>query len=217
MNKRTSLILSMSKSLLNILAVVILISGCATSQRTKPEPLALAEHGYNDKILAVMPLGQLNPVYQDYMSQKYESWFMPKAFFGTGETSFLKDPYEELALAIYNRLRGYDIFKRVVIVKDRQEADKLGAYYLLCFRINNCFSLGEGPNWDFVHWITYKGILDVDVIVYNLEQNERIYAEKIRSEAYTTSPWSTPDVRGYLRRTLLRGVTFHNGIARINF
>ena len=200
-----------------ICATAIFISGCATSQVTKPEPLALAGHEYNDKILAVMPVGQLNPIYVDYTKEKLESWFMPRWLFGKGETSFVPDPYEEFALAIYNRLRGYDIFRRVVIVKDREEADRLRASYLLCFRINECYAVGNGANWNFIEWLTYEADLDADIIVYDLEQNERIAHQRIRSNAISTSPWSTPDVRGYLRRTLLRGATFHNGISQISF
>ncbi|RLD09347.1 MAG: hypothetical protein DRI44_08675 [Chlamydiae bacterium] len=217
MKKTSSLI---KKNVVNLLCVsflLALLSGCATNQVTKPKPLALAERGHNDKILAIMPLGKMNPAYINYQKHKLESWFAPKMLYGKGEISGLEKPYEAFALAIYNRLRGYDVFRRVVIVNSREEADALGASYLLCFRINDCYSVGEGANWNFVYWITYKAVFDADVVVYDLDSNERITHQKIESKAYTSSPWSTSDVRAYLRRTLLRGVTFHNAISQINF
>lgn len=200
-----------------ICTLLAVFSGCATNKVTKPESLALAERGYNDKILAIMPLGKFNPAYADFQKEKYESWFAPKLLYGKGEISTVNDPYEEFALAIYNRLRGYDLFRRVVIVNSRDEADKLGASYLLCFRINDCFAVGRGGNWNFVYWITYEANFNVDVVVYDLDANERIGHERIASKAYSNSPWSTSDVRAYLRRNLLRGVTLHNAISQINF
>ncbi len=195
----------------------LVFAGCATSKVTKPMPLALASRGHSDRILAIMPLGRLNPAYVDYQTDIHASWFLPRWLYGKGEVSVVPDPYEEFALAIYNRLRGYDIFRRVVIVKDRDEADSLQASYLLCFRINDCYAVGKGANWNFVEWLSYEGILDIDVIVYDLERNERIAYERIRDNTFNVSTWSTPDVRAYMRRTLLRGVTFHNAIAGIDF
>jgi len=216
--KKTLLLLKENIKIFSVLIIaLVILSGCATSQVTKPEPLALAQNGHNEKILAIMPLGQINPAYADFQKQKYESWFMPRMLYGKGEVSTLEKPYEEFALAIYNRLRGYDIFRRVIIVHDRDEADKLGASFLLCFRINECYAVGEGANWNFIDWITYKAVFNADVVVYDLDLNERIDHQIIQSEAYTSSPWSTSDVRAYLRRTLLRGVTFHNAVSQINF
>jgi len=217
MKKTLLFIKNVSVALVAIIIVFATLTGCATSQVTKPQPLALAEKGQNDKILAIMPLGQFNSAYADFQKKKFESWFMPRLLYGKGEVSTIEKPYEEFALAIYNRLRGYDIFRRVVIVKNRDEADKLGASYLLCFHINDCYAVGEGANWNFIDWITYKAVFSVEVVVYDLDLNERIGYQTIQSIAYSSSPWSTPDVRAYLRRTLLRGVTFHNAISQITF
>ena len=137
MKKTLLIIKNVSVAFVAVIVILAVFSGCATSQVTRPQPLALAEKGQNDKILAVMPLGQFNPAYADFQKEKFESWFMPRLLYGKGEVSTLEKPYEEFALAIYNRLRGYDIFRRVVIVKNREEADKLGASYLLC---GQCFS-----------------------------------------------------------------------------
>ncbi len=217
MKKTSSLIKRSIVNLLGIVTLLALFSGCATSQITKPAPLALAERGHNDKIIAIMPLGRLNPAYIDYQKQKCKSWFAQELLFGKGEVSALKNPYEDFALAIYNRLRGYDVFRRAVIVNSREEADRLGATYLLCFRINECYAVGAGANWNFVYWVTYKALFDADIVVYDLDSNERINYQKIDSKAYSNSPWSTSDVRSYLRRTLLRGVTLHNAVSQINF
>lgn len=217
MKKTSSLIKKSIVNLLGIVTLLTLISGCATSQVTKPAPLALAEHGHNEKIIAIMPIGKFNPEYIDYQKQEYKSWFAQELLFGKGEISTLKKPYEDFALAIYNRLRGYDVFRRAVIVNSREEADRLGASYLLCFRINDCYAVGAGANWNFVYWITYKAIFDADIVAYDLDSNERINHQKIESKAYSNSPWSTSDVRSYLRRTLLRGVTLHNAVSQINF
>jgi len=217
MKKTSSLIKKNIVIVLAITALAAIFSGCATNKVTVPKPLMLAERGHNDKILAIMPLGKLNPAYVNAKEQENEAWFAPKLLYGKGEVSVLKNPYEEFALAIYNRLRGYDVFRRVVIVNSREEADKLDASYLLCFRINNCYAVGQGANWNFIYWLTYKAEFNVDVIVYDLDSNERIDYQRIESEAYSTSTWSTSDVRAYLRRTLLRGVTLHNAVAQINF
>jgi len=217
MKKTSSLIKKNIVKVLGIVTLLTVISGCATSEITQPKPLALAEHGHNDKILAIMPLGKLNPAYITAQEQENKAWFAPALLYGKGEVSGLNNPYEDFALAIYNRLRGYDVFRRVVIVKSREEADKLGASYLLCFRINGCYADGEGANWNFIYWLTYKADFNVDVVVYDLDSNERINHQKIESKAYSTSTWSTADVRAYLRRTLLRGVTLHNAVAQINF
>jgi len=120
-------------------------------------------------------------------------------------------------LAIYNRLRGYDIFGRAVIVGDREEADKLRSQYLLCFSINDCYAVGRGANWNFVEWCTYEGIVDVDVVVYDLIKNERISNQSIRANAFNTSVWTSWEMQNYLQKKLLKGVTFNNAISQINF
>ena len=217
MKKTSSLIKKNIVKLLGMVILITLISGCATSKVTQPKPLILAERGHNDKILAIMPLGKLNPAYINTQKQENKAWFAPTLLYGKGEVDGLNKPYEDFALAIYNRLRGYDVFKRVVIVNNREEADNLGATYLLCFRINKCYAVGKGANWNFIYWLTYKAVFNVDVIVYDLDSNERIDHQRIESEAYSNSPWSTSEVRAYLRRTLLRGVTLHNAVAQINF
>ena len=165
MKKTSSLIKRSIVNLLGIVSLLTLFSGCATNQVTKPAPLALAERGHNDKIIAIMPLGRLNPAYIDYQKQKCKSWFAQELLFGKGEVSALKKPYEDFALAIYNRLRGYDVFRRAVIVNSREEADRLGASYLICFRINDCYALGKGANWNFVYWVTYKANFDAYIVV----------------------------------------------------
>jgi len=217
MKKTSSLNKKNIVNLLGIVTLLALLSGCATSQITKPEPMALAERDHYNKILAIMPLGRLNPAYIDYKEEKFKSWFAQELLFGKGEVSALEKPYEAFALAIFNRLRGYNVFSRAVIVNSREEADRLGASYLLCFRINDCYALGKGANWNFVYWVTYKAFFDADIVVYDLDSNERINHQKIESKAYSNSPWSTSDVRAYLRRNLLRGVTLHNAVSQINF
>ena len=65
--------------------------------------------------------------------------------------------------------------------------------------------------------MSYECVFSVDVAVYDLVTNERVFAERINVNANDTSVWSTPDVRDYLRRQLLKGVTFHNAISEITF
>ncbi len=85
--KKTSSIKKNILNLLGFISLLALLSGCATSQITKPEPLALAEQGHNDKILAIMPLGRLNPAYISSQKQKCKSWFAPELLFGKGEVA----------------------------------------------------------------------------------------------------------------------------------
>ncbi len=191
--------------------------GCATSNVTKPNPLTLSKSEYQDSIIAILPIGQANPIYLNYLSELNEKWFLRRWISGIGLISILKDPYEDFALAIYNRLRGYDIFGRAVIVADREEADKLRAQYLLCFRINECYAVGRGVNWNFVEWCTYEGLVDIDVIVYDLIKNERISNQSIRANAFNTSVWTSSEMQDYLQKKLLKGVTFNNAISQINF
>lgn len=200
-----------------LLIGALLLTGCAANIQTKPEPLALQPQSYPEETLAILPLGKFNPIYGEQLTEEHRRWFLPRWLYGSGEVTILEDPYEDFALALYNRLRGYNVFRRVVIVKNRDEADELHARYVLCFRINDCYAVGEGPNLAFSEWLTYKGVAKVDIIVYDLAASERIAAETLQSEAFNTSVWSTPDVRNYLRRTLLKGQTFHNLIAQIKF
>ncbi len=195
----------------------LFFTGCATNIRTEPEPLAMQPQSYPEETLAILPLGTFNPVYGETLAEEHRRSFLPRWLYGSGEVTVLENPYEDFALALYNRLRGYNVFRRVVIVKNRDEADELHARYVLCFRINDCYSIGEGPNLALSQWLTYKGVAQVDIIVYDLATGERVAAETLTSEAFTTSVWSTPDVRQYIRRSLLRGQTFHNLIARIRF
>jgi hypothetical protein len=170
-----------------------------------------------DKILAVMPLGALPEDYSTNRFLEYRRWWVSRALYGSGEVTTLDDPNTDMALALFNRYRGYNIFRRVVVVKDRAEADRVQADYLLCFRINECYAVGRGANANFVEWITYEGIVDMDVAVYELAMNRRIGVQRVHADATTTSVWSGEQVRDYLRRELLRGTTFHNAIAQIEF
>ncbi len=191
--------------------------GCATNDVTKPDTFALSGSGYQENIIAIMPVGKANPMYKSYLSELNKKWFLNRWIYGAGEVSTLKDPYEDFALAIYNRFRGYDIFGRAVIVDSREEADKLRAQYLLCFSINDCYAVGRGANWNFVEWCTSEGIIDVDVVVYDLIKNERISNQNIKANAFNTYVWTSGEMQDYLQKKLLKGVTFNNAIAQINF
>lgn len=191
--------------------------GCAANIKTQPQPLAFSSGQYSEDIIAILPLGAFNPAYGRQLQETYRRSFFPRWLYGSGEVTVLDDPYEDFSLALYNRLRGYNVFRRVVIVNNREEADALHARYLLTFRINDCYALGQGPNLDFVEWLTFKGHASVDVVIYDLATNSRIAAKNLTTDAYATSMWSTPDVRSYIRRSLLRGQTFHNLIAQIYF
>ena len=198
-------------------AAVCLLAGCATNQKTTPLPIALVGKGYNDKILAILPVGEMNPLYGVFKSDQNRSWWMPRLLYGKGEVTVLSNAYAETATVIYNRLRGYNGFRRVVIVSSRKEADDLRANFLLCFHINDMFAVGRGANWNCVEWSTFEGIASMDVIVYDLDKNERISHQVIQVNAFDTEPWSTPDVRDFVRWELLSGVTLHNAIAQIDF
>ncbi len=201
------------------IASIICLSflGCATSVVTKPNPMSLSEIEYQESIIAILPIGEANPAYKNSLAEINKKWFMSRWISGNGEVSALEKPYEDFSLAIYNRLRGYDIFGRAVIVDDREEADKLRAQYLLCFRINNCYAVGRGSNWNFVEWCTSEGIIDIDVIVYNLIENERISEQRIRANAFDTYVWTSGEMQDFLQKKLIKGVTFNNAISQINF
>jgi hypothetical protein len=162
-------------------------------------------------------MGGMNASYPNLLAENYRANWFARTLYGKGEVTVLDNAYEEFALAIFNRLRGYDLFRRVVIVKDRSEADSLRATHLLTFRINDCYAVGSGANWNFVNWMSYESFLNLDVAVYDLVENQRVFAERINVNANDTSIWSTPDVRDYLRRQLLKGVTFNNAISEITF
>jgi hypothetical protein len=201
------------------LAIVLAgLAGCATSKVTMPARMALEGRGdYTDKILAVMPLGALPEGYTSNRIEELHAWWMPRKMYGSGEVTTLADPNQDMALAIFNRYRGHGIFRRVVVVKDRAEADRLHADYLLCFRINDCYAVGRGANANFVEWLTYEGFVNMDVAVYDLPRNRRIASQRVRADATATSVWSGSEMRDYLRRQLLRGATFNNAIAQIDF
>jgi len=194
-----------------------LLGGCATRATTQPAPMALAGKSFPDGVLAIMPLSTPDPAYYTRIADSFHrSWF-PRTMYGSGEVTTLVNHNDEFALALYNRIRGCNVFNRAVIVKDRAEADQLGATHMIAFHISECYAAGRGSNWNFIEWLTYEGVLDVNVVVYDLAANQRIQHQKIHSTATTTSPWSSPDVRDFIRRKLLTGVTFHNAIAQMSF
>ncbi len=221
------------RSILSVAGIAIccsLFSGCATNVVTQPNYVLLRDRNYKDKILAIMPYGSTSPGYGDILREKNHAWWFPRKTYGKGEVTVLGEPYtidekvyptedsyEEMGLQMFNRYRGYNCFKRVVIVKDRAEADSLRADYLLVYHINECYARGLGGNWNFVEWITYEGVVDMDVAVYDIIQNQRLTSQHIHSEGTSTSSWVTPEVRNYLRRQLLKGTVFNNAIAEINF
>ena len=219
MKKQTLIPRFIKAIILGTMAIIICLSfwGCATSVVTKPNPMSLSEIEYQETIIAILPIAESNPTYQNSLAAINKKWFMSRWISGNGEVSTLKNPYEDFSLALYNRLRGYDIFGRAVIVDDREEADKLRAQYLLCFRINNCYAVGRGANWNFVEWCTSEGIVDVDVIIYNLIENERISEQRIRANAFDTYVWTSGEMQDYLQKKLIKGVTFNNAISQINF
>jgi hypothetical protein len=207
-----------------------LFTGCATRVVTTPKYIKLREAGYNEKILAIMPHGDITTDYGDRLRERYKAIFYNRWFFGKGEVSVLGEPYtidgktvtpegpyEQLGAIIYNRLRGYNAFKHVVIVKDRQEADDINADFLLVYHINKCYSRGLGANLNLFEWLTYEGTLDMDIVVYDLVENRRIKDQKIVTKTTSTSVWEERDVRAYERRKLLKGTTFNNAIAEITF
>ncbi|NLF39981.1 hypothetical protein GX586_11075 [bacterium] len=199
-------------------AACAILSGCATRQITTPAPMAVTGRGHQEKILAIMPLGSANPYNEEAIAKEHRASWFPRVMYGKGEVSFLSNTYEEVGLAIYNRFRGYNAFRRVVFpVDSRSEADSMRADLLLCYHVNTCYARGLGANWNFVEWVSYEGAVDIDVAVYDLTRNQRIYYKRILSTATTTSPWSTYDVRAYIRRQHLRGVTLNNAIAQIDF
>jgi len=197
--------------------ICLFFVGCATNDVTKPALMSISDSEYQENIIAILPVGEANPAYKNSLAEINKKWFMRRWLSGNGEVSILESPYEDFALALYNRLRGYDIFGRAVIVSDRTEADNLRAQYLLCFRINNCYAIGRGANWNFVEWCTSEGVLDIDVIVYDLIQNERISEQKIKSNAFDTYVWTSGEMQDYLQKKLIKGVTFNNAISQINF
>jgi len=208
----------------------VMFSGCATRVVTKPNYIKLREAGYNEKILAIMPYGTVDSVYADQLRTRYEAFFLNRWLYGKGEitvpgqpymvgdkTINSEGPYEQLGAIIYNRLRGYNAFKHVVIVKDRAEAEATNADYLMVYHINHCYARGLGPNFNLFQWLTYEGLLDMDVVVYDLLENRRIKDQKITSKTTSTSVWCESDVRAFERRKLLKGTTFNNAIAEITF
>lgn len=194
---------------------VLCTAGCATRKTTQPVPMAVA--GKQNAILAVMPLGSADTGAKDALSQRYRASWFPRVMYGKGEISVLDDPYEEMSLAIFNRFRGYNLFNRVVIVKDRAEADQIRATHMLVFHINECYAIGRGANWNFVEWLTYEAFVNMDVMAYDLAAGQRISHQSIVANATSTSVWTSKEMRDYLRRQLLRGVTFNNAIAQIQF
>lgn len=196
-------------------AIMSCLVGCATRQTTPPLPITIT--GKENVILAILPLGQQNPGVKEMLAERHRASWFPRVMYGKGEVSVLDDPYEEMALAMFNRFRGYNRFRRVVIVKDRAEADQIRATHMLVFHLNECYAVGRGANWNFVEWLTYEGFVDMDVMVYDLVANQRISHQRIRSNATSTSVWTSKEMRDYLRRQLLRGVTFNNAIAQIQF
>ncbi len=198
--------------------IVAGLSGCATSNVTMPARLALeGTSEFRDKILAIMPLGTLPDGYTSNRIAELHAWWMPRAMYGKGEVTTLENPNQDMALAMFNRYRGRDLFRRVVTVADRPEAERIQADYLLCFRINDCYAVGRGANANFVEWITYEGIVSMDVAIYDLARNQRIASQRVRADATSTSVWAGQEMRNYLKRQLLRGATFHNAIAQITF
>ena len=217
-------------ALLSVLsALTFLMFGCATSEVTYPQPLALNNGSFEGKTLCIMAYGEPTDNYEQ-LSETYHRWWLPRFIYGSGEVTVLDHPYvnddgqvfqdntnEAFAEAIFNRLRGYSIFKRVVTVKDRAEADEFNYDYLLVFHINECYAKGLGANANFVEWSTIEGNVNVSVFVYDLKANQRISEQNIQSTATSTYAWATPDVREYLRRKLLKGTTFHNAVSQITF
>lgn len=194
---------------------LLCLAGCATRQTTQPMPMAIT--GKQNAILAILPLGNFNPAVKDRLAERYRASWFPRVMYGKGEVSVLDDPYEEMALAMFNRFRGYNLFNRVVIVKDRAEADQIRATHMLVFHINECYAVGRGANWNFVEWLTYEAFVNMDVVTYDLAANQRINHQNIVANATSTSVWTSKEMRDYLRRQLLRGVTFNNAIAQIQF
>lgn len=194
---------------------LLCLAGCATRQTTQPMPMAIT--GKQNAILAILPLGSADPAAKDRLAERYRASWFPRVMYGKGEVSVLDDPYEEMALAMFNRFRGYNLFNRVVIVKDRAEADQIRATHMLVFHINECYAVGRGANWNFVEWLTYEAFVNMDVVTYDLAANQRINHQHIVANATSTSVWTSREMRDYLRRQLLRGVTFNNAIAQIQF
>jgi len=219
MKKQTLIPRFIKAIFLGTMAMIICLSffGCATNVVTKPNPMSLSNTEYQESIIAILPIGEADPAYKNSLVEINKKWFMSRWISGNGEVSALENPYEDFSFAVYNRLRGYDIFGRAVIVADREEADKLRAQYLLCFRINNCYAVGRGSNWNFVEWCTSEAIVDIDVIVYDLIENERISEQKIRANAFDTYVWTSGEMQDYLQKKLIKGVTFNNAISQINF
>ena len=222
----------MTKKLISNLllcGITFLLFGCATSEVTYPMPLALNNGNFADKTLCIMSYGELVDNY-DTLYETYHRWWWPRFIYGSGEVTVLDHPFvnddgqvfqdntnDAFAEALFNRLRGYSIFKRVVRVESRQEADEFNYDYLLVYHINDCYAKGLGANANFVEWCTIEGNVDVSVLVYDLKANQRISDQRIISTATSTFAWASPDVRDYLRRKLLKGTTFHNAISQISF
>jgi len=199
-------------------SLITILPGCATSKVTVPARLALeGSSEFTDKILAIMPLGTLPDGYASNRIEELHAWWMPRKMYGKGEVTTLENPNQDMALAMFNRYRGRDLFRRVVTVADRTEAERVQADYLLCFRINDCYAVGRGANANFVEWLTYEGFVSMDVAIYDVARNQRIASQHVRADATSTSVWAGQEVRDYLKRQLLRGATFHNAIAQIVF
>ena len=197
--------------------IVTLLSACATGRSTEPEPMTVAPHQFPDGILAIMPIGTWEPGYTDAKAQRFHASWFPRTMYGKGEVTTIADPYEAFGLTIFNRMRGNNSFKRAFLVKDRAEANLLGATHLVAFKINDCYAVGRGANWNFIEWISYEAVLDVHIAVYDIAANRRIQYQHVESKATSTSPWSSPDVREFLRLRLLEGVAFNNAVSKISF
>ncbi len=196
-------------------ALALFMAGCATRQATQPQAMAIS--GKQDAILAIVPMGSPDMGAKEALGQRYRSSWFPRVMYGKGEISVLDDPYEEMGLAIFNRYRGHNLFRRVVIVKDRAEADQVRATHMLVFHINECYAIGRGANWNFVEWLTYEAFVNMEVMAYDLAAGQRLTQQSIVANATSTSVWTSKEMRDYLRRQLLRGVTFNNAIAQIQF
>ena len=218
-------------SCLVLTAVIIsLVSGCATSEVTMPNPsFELEMFDHSKHTLALLPYGSLPFDYGEQLSNRYARWFAPRMYSGNGEVYTFETPFQmdektlifdtntEIALAIYNRLRGYSVFRRVIIVESVEEAAQYNADYLMLFNVNECYTKGLGANWNFVEWITNEGNIDLDIAVYDFKTMNRILAQNYKSVATSTCAWATRDVRQYLRYNLLKGATLHNLVTQISF
>ena len=71
-------------ALLSVLsALTFLMFGCATSEVTYPQPLALNNGSFEGKTMCIMAYGEPTDNYEQ-LSETYHRWWLPRFIYGSG-------------------------------------------------------------------------------------------------------------------------------------